>query len=270
MEILQAILLGFVQGVTEVLPISSSAHLVLMPWFFNFKDPGLSFDVALHLGTLVAILVYFNKDILNIVKGGVGIIRKKDPSDLYQKLFIFLIIGTIPGVLAGFFLNDLAESEFRSPLLIAGMVFVFAIILFFADRYGERANKKKTLDEMKAKNAIAIGLAQAVAIVPGVSRSGVTMTAGLFSKMKREEAARFSFILSVPIIVGAFIFKIRDLSLEQIFSAVFIFGFLSALLAAFLSVRFLMNFVKTHNFNIFVVYRIGLAALIVIIYFLRN
>ena len=266
MNIIQAIFLGIIQGITEVLPISSSGHLVLIPWIFNFKDPGLSFDVALHLGTLLAIVGFFYRDILNILKGGFDLVTKKDPSDFYQKMFLFLAVATVPGVLAGIFLEKYASDAFRSPILIASMLVLFGLVLFVADRLDV---KPKTLQRISFIDALTIGISQAVAIIPGVSRSGITISAGLFIKLTREDAARFSFLLSVPIILGAAVYELKDLSYESLFSSIFIAGFVAAAISSFLSVKFLLSFVRNHNFNVFVYYRIVLAAVIVVISLLK-
>lgn len=267
MEIIQAIFLGVVQGITEVLPISSSGHLVLMPWLFDFKDPGLSFDVALHLGTLFAIVGFFYHDILNILKGGLDLATRKDPSDFYQKMFLFLAAATVPGVLAGVFLEKYASDTLRSPILIAFMLVIFGLVLFIADRLDA---KPKKLERISFIDALTIGISQAIAIIPGVSRSGITISTGLFRKLTREDAAKFSFLLSIPIILGASIYELKDISSESLFSSVFIAGFLAAAISSFLSVKFLLSFVRNHNFDVFVYYRIVLAAVIVGVYFLKN
>ena len=266
MEIIQAIILGVVQGITEVLPISSSGHLVLFPWFFNFKDPGLSFDVALHLGTLLAIVSIFRNDILNILKGGLNIITKKDPSDFYQKLFLFLAVATVPGIVAGVFLKNYAENAFRNPIIIAGTLVLFGLILYIADKLDI---KPKNLEKITFLDSVAIGISQAIAIIPGVSRSGITISAGLFRKLNREDGARFSFILSVPIILGAGLYQLKELSFESLVSPVFIIGFLAAFISSFASVKFLMSFVRNHSFNVFVYYRMVLAVVIILVYFLK-
>lgn len=267
MDIIQAILLGVVQGVTEILPISSSGHLVLMPWLFDFEDPGLSFDVALHLGTLLAIVLVFYGDIGRVLKGGVDLLTKKDFSDPYQRLVVFLGVGTVPGVVAGVLLEKYANSVFRSPLLIAATLIFFAGILFYADKTG---SKTGNLEGMTVYQGLGIGAAQALAIVPGVSRSGVTISAGLLGGLGREDAARFSFLLSIPIILGAAVFQLKDMPAAGLFSAVFVAGFLSAAISSFVSVRFVLSFVRKHSFNVFVYYRIMLSALIVAVYFLKQ
>lgn len=267
MELFYAALLGVIQGITEVLPISSSGHLVLAPWLFNFEDPGLSFDVAVHGGTLVAVITFFYRDILKILSGGINLVTKRDLSDNYQGLFIFLGVATVPGVFAGVFLEQYAESTLRNPLIIAGTLFVFALLLYYVDK---TSRKKRDLGSMTLTQSLGIGLSQALAIIPGVSRSGITITAGLFSNLKREEATRFSFLLSVPIILGAAIFGLRGLEISELLSSYFLVGFFSSAIAGFLSIRLLLNYVKKHSFNVFVFYRIVLAAIIVLIYFYRS
>lgn len=267
MTLIQAIILGIVQGLTEVLPISSSGHLVLVPWFFHFPDPGLSFDVALHFGTLLAIGGFFFWDFVYILKGGVGLITKRDQTDFYQRFFVLLAIATIPGVIAGVFLDKYAEHAFRNPLLIALMLFVFGIVLFVADKLDI---KPKSLDKIDLPDSLVVGFSQALAIIPGVSRSGITITAGLFRKFTRDDAARFSFILSFPIILGAAVFKIRHISGSEMFSPVFIAGVLASFITGILTIKFLMDFLRKHSFNVFVYYRILLAAAIVVVYFARR
>lgn len=264
MEITQAIFLGLVQGITEVLPISSSGHLVLVPWFFDFSDPGLSFDVALHLGTLLAILTYFRRDWINIIKGFFSVIKSRKITSPAEKLPFFILLATVPGALAGYFLESQAESAFRNPLLIALTTFIFAVILLIAEKTG----RKKEDKNRNWKNALITGVAQALAIVPGVSRSGVTMSGGMFLGFNREAAARFSFLISAPIIMGATVFSLRDSTLETFASPVFWGGFLAAIGASFISVKFLMNFVRSHKLNIFAYYRFLLVIIIVTVYFL--
>ncbi len=266
MNVFDAIILGLVQGMTEVLPISSSGHLVLVPWFFKFEDPGLSFDVALHMGTLVAIVAYFRVDILNIIKSFLKTLKTRQIKSFDDKLPYFLIIATVPGALAGYFLGDLAEGAFRNPLLIAFTTFFFGLVLLLAERHGQQRTK---IESNTLKSSLLTGLAQAIAIIPGTSRSGITMTAGLFQGFTRESAARFSFLISIPIILGAGLVEVRKIPVEDLTSLVFWAGLISAVIASFASVKFLMNFVKNHKLNIFSYYRFGLAAVIVVLYLLR-
>src|SRR5262245_4266305 len=179
MNLFQSIVLGAVQGVTEFLPISSTAHLILTPWFFGWPDPGLGFDIALHLGTLVALLLYFRAEWFQLAQGGVALLRgqRRDPN---ARLLTFLILGTIPGLIAGALLNNLAETTLRRPLVIASALIVLALVLVVAERIGRRQTK---LEDMSAGDALAVGCAQALAIIPGVSRSGITIPAGLFRRL---------------------------------------------------------------------------------------
>lgn len=266
MNIFEAIVLGLVQGVTEVLPISSSGHLVLIPWIFHFPDPGLDFDVALHLGTLLAIIVFFLPDWIKIVQGFFAGIKKRRFASYDEKLPLFILVSTIPGFLAGYFLNDMAETTFRSPLLIAGTVSIFGIVLILAEKSAEGAVRTKKADY---KSSLLTGMAQAVAIIPGVSRSGITISAGMFQGFTREAAAKFSFLISAPIILGAGVFEMKDMAMTDFADTIFWTGLISSVIASFLSIRFLMSFVKNHKLNMFAYYRFVLAALILVIYFWR-
>jgi undecaprenyl-diphosphatase len=264
-NIFDAIFLGLVQGITEVLPISSSGHLVLLPWFFSFNDPGLAFDVALHLGTLLAIIAYFWPDLLAIVKSFLETLKTRQIKDFNDRLPYFILLATIPGILAGYFLNNTAESVFRNPLLIASTTFFFGLVLIWAESY----KKTKKIENNTYKSSFLTGLAQAIAIIPGVSRSGITISAGMFQGFSREATAKFSFLISVPIIAGAGLVEIRKIPVHEYTTLVFWAGLISAVVASFLSVKFLMNFIKSHKLNIFAYYRFGLAVLIIILYLWR-
>lgn len=262
MNLFDAVFLGIIQGVTEVLPISSSGHLVLVPWFFHFEDPGLSFDVALHVGTLVAIIAYFWADVLSIIKSFLKTLKTRQIKNFNDRLPYFVLLATVPGVIAGFFLNDLAEKAFRSPLLIALTTSFFGLILIWA----ENSAKNKPFEKNTTKTSLITGIAQAVAIIPGTSRSGITMSAGMFQDFTRESAAKFSFLISIPIIAGAGLVEVRKIPAQDFTTTIFWAGLVSAIVASFISVKFLMSFVKSHKLNIFAYYRFALAALIVIYY----
>jgi undecaprenyl-diphosphatase len=254
MTIFQAIIFGIVQGLTEFLPISSTAHLVLLPWFLGWPDPGLSFDVALHLGTLVALAIYFWRD-------WIALLRK-------PRMIMFIIVATIPGALAGLLFESQVESALRSPKIIALMLALMALVLVVAELKGRR---KKDLDHVTWADAVTVGLAQAFALVPGVSRSGSTITAGLFVGMQRETAARFSFYLSAPIIAGAVGKKMLDifeagLTSDQI--PPFIIGIASAGIVGYLSIAFLLRYLQTHNTFLFVYYRLALAVVVFLAFWL--
>ncbi len=262
-SIWQAIILGLVQGLGEFLPISSSAHLVLAPWFLQFTDPGLAFDAVLHLGTLFAVLTYFWKDWLEILGLAFGV--KKDGNNYNKKSLWILVLATIPGALAGYFFESQAETIFRSPLVIAFTLSFVGLLLFLADKY---AKHKKKLKEISWKESLVIGLAQALAIVPGVSRSGATITAGLFSGLSRISAAKFSFLLSTPIILGASLFKLPDLWKSGL-GVSFWVGLLVSAVSGYLAIKYLLKFVKKASYKIFFWYRLILASLIILVYFLR-
>lgn len=265
MTIFQALILGLVQGITEMLPISSSGHLVLVPYIFKFPDPGLAFSVALHIGTLVALVLYFWRDWLKILVDGIKIVRTRKIETFEQRLAGYLILASIPGAIFGFLLEEQAETVFRNPLVIVFALVGLGLLLLLA---GRKENTKK-LSDMNPKNAIMIGLAQAVALIPGVSRSGITMTAGLFSGFKREEAAKFSFMMSAPIIAGAGLLKLGDIAATDI-NAAFIVGFIASGVSSLLSIGFLLNFVKEHKFDVFAYYRFALAALILFLIIIRG
>jgi undecaprenyl-diphosphatase len=266
MTLFQAIVLGFVQGATEFLPISSTAHLVLVPWFFGWTDPGLGFDIALHLGTLVALLFYFRAEWLALLQGGVDVLRgRRDNPN--ARLMLFIVGATIPALIAGALLSDFADSTLRHPLIIATTLIVLAIVLVIAERTGKREIK---LDQMTMGDAITIGCAQAVAIIPGVSRSGVTITAALFRGMTRDAAARFSFLLSTPIIGAAVSKSLVDgvrHGFPSISASDAIVGIIVSGIVGYLSIAFLIRYLATRNTYIFVYYRIALGLLVLAAYF---
>ncbi|MDN5325687.1 MAG: undecaprenyl-diphosphatase [Moorella sp. (in: firmicutes)] len=261
MTVLQAIVLGLVQGLGEFLPISSSAHLILTPWFFRWPDPGLTFDVALHLGTLIAVIAYFWRDITELVLSGLGRPRSQD-----GRLFWYLIVASIPGAIFGVLFEKQAETIFRSPLLIALTLTLMGLGLWGADRVGR---KRRQLDDVNLFDGIIVGISQALAIIPGVSRSGITMTAGLLTGMERETAARFSFLMSVPIIAGAALLKLKDLPLREV-NLAFIAGVLTAAVVGFLAIKFLLQYLRRGSYLLFTGYRILLAALVVAVFWLRR
>lgn len=263
MTIFQAIIFGAVQGLTEFLPISSTAHLILLPWFMGWPDPGLAFDVALHLGTLVSLLIYFRSEWIALIKSGLGILggRTQSPD---ARMAMLIVVATIPGAAAGALFEHKIEEAFRSPQLIAIMLIVMALVLLIAEIVGHR---KKSIDEVSWKEAITVGIAQAFAIVPGVSRSGSTITAGLFLNLKRDAAARFSFYLSAPIIAGAVGKKTIDilksgLGLEQL--TPFIVGIIVSGVVGYMAIAFLMRYLQTHNTLLFVFYRILLGVVVLL------
>lgn len=269
MELFQAFILGMVQGLGEFLPISSSAHLIITPYLFGWPDQGLAFDIALHWGTLIAVLAYFRKDVWNLARGFVHSLLPKTRNfkdNIYQKLSWLVIVATIPAAVIGKIFESEVETAFRNPILIATTLAVVGFILLIADKYG---HKLKSLEKSTWGNAIVIGLAQAVAIIPGISRSGATITAGLMQGFTREAAAKFSFLMSVPIILGAGIIKIPDISQIENHGPVIV-GFLSAMIFGFLAIKYMLRYIATKSFAVFAWYRFALAAVIIVVYFLRS
>lgn len=262
MDMIQAVVLGLVQGLGEFLPISSSAHLVLVPWLMNWVYSGLTFDIALHFGTLIAVVIYFWKDWIKLLHKGFT-----KPKEREGKLFWYLVLATIPGGIIGLLLEDIAETVFRHPVLIACMLILLGIILYVVDRQGK---KQIDVEQITLKTSFLIGLSQALAIIPGVSRSGVTMTMALALGMTREGAARFSFLLSAPIILGAAAVKMPEIIANPaMIDAGFIVGMIVACLSGLAAIGFLLRYVQTKTFLPFVIYRFGLGILILSVAFYR-
>lgn len=262
MTVASAVFLGVLQALGEFLPISSSAHLALFPFFSGEAYQGLTYDVALHLATLIAVVAYFWKDLLNLTKCGLTKPKSED-----GRLFWYIGLATIPAALAGYFLQDAAENVFRNPLMMAAMLIIFACILMFADRFSAKNKNKKEVFTLGAM--MLIGCAQAVAIMPGVSRSGVTITAALLLGFNRAKSAKVSFFLSMPVIAGAAVLKLKDVALSEINTA-FAAGFFAAMICGWLVIKFLMKYIQTHTFDLFVYYRFALGALIIALYFFKG
>jgi undecaprenyl-diphosphatase len=260
MNILHALFLGIVQGLTEFLPISSSGHLALLEHYFKVQEAGLAFDVLLHVGTLVALIAYFWQDWMDMFR---AVLWPERFNRVERRLFWYLVAATIPGAVAGFLLEKKAETVFRAPARIAILLGVMGIILYLADRL---ARHQRRLPGVTLTDALLIGLAQALAIMPGVSRSGSTMTMGLFLGFTRETAARFSFLLSTPIIFGAGFYHalklLPDSGANNFFSLPHVLGFLAAVVSSYLTIKFLLRFLQRHTFVIFALYRIVVAALV--------
>jgi undecaprenyl-diphosphatase len=269
MELLQAFILGMVQGLGEFLPISSSGHLIIVHWLFGTEKGSLGFDLALHWGTLLAVVVYFRNDIVLIIRGFWHSLFKSSrdmQNNIYQKLSWLIIVASIPGAIVGKVLEEKAEDTFRNPLLVAINLAVFGIVLLVVDTLGK---KQKNLDRITWKDSLVVGFSQALAIIPGVSRSGATMAGGLGLGFKRADAARFSFLMSIPIIFGAGLLKAGDFTKGTSVPEVVV-GFLSAAIFGFLSIKFLLQYLARHDFKVFVWYRLVAAAIILGIYFLRQ
>ena len=251
----QAVTLGVLQGLGEFLPISSSAHLILAPWFLGWPDPGLTFDVALHVGTLLAVVLYFWRDWVRLL------VAAPRPRSADGRTFWMLILGSIPGAVAGVLLDDMAERAFRAPLLIAVTLSLMGLALLAADRWGARDRGEA---DIRPLDALWIGVAQALAIVPGVSRSGITIAVARWRGIERAAAARFSFLLGTPIIAGAALFKLRHLvDMPGGVTGPFLAGIAAAALVGALCIAFLLRYLQRAGLTVFVVYRLLLAGLVV-------
>jgi undecaprenyl-diphosphatase len=256
----QAIILGAVQGLAEFLPISSSAHLILVPWLFRWKDPGLAFDVALHMGTLLALLIYYREDWIAMARSVGG----GQPAE--RHLLLLLITASIPGAVIGLAFEKQAETTFRSPILIAIAMAILAILLWFFDKVSPQ---KRTMSEMTYWDALAIGFSQALAIIPGVSRSGATITMARAIRVERSDSANFSFLMATPIIAGAGLVEARKLFHEGVDWSVGL-GFISAAVFGLIAIAFLIRYVRTRDYVPFAIYRLLLAALVIAVFFVRG
>jgi undecaprenyl-diphosphatase len=258
----QALILGLIQGLSEFLPISSSAHLTLAPWLFHWPDPGLAFDVALHVGTLVAVLTYFRAQWISLILAAKSIVVHRRVETEEERRVIFLIIATIPGAIAGLALESYAESTFRDPRLIAVVLIVMGIVLWLVDRV---AAQERPLSSMRWIDALFIGLAQMFAILPGVSRSGSTITAGRALRMTRESAAVFSFLMSMPIIAAASILKVPHVLKTEGFSAPLLVGVLASAISGWLAIAILLRFVLRSSYGVFAAYRVVVGLIVLAI-----
>ena len=262
MQIYQAIILGIVQGLTELLPISSSAHLFIIPWFFNWDIPE-SFDVALHFGTLLAIGLFFFKDWIELIKGGYKQLVKKEKSRA-GTMFWYIVIATIPGGIIGFILDKFAADLLTRPLIIAIALIVMGVILYIVDKKAER---KTDYEHLTLKQTFIIGCSQALAFIPGVSRSGVTVTTGRLLGVKREAAAKYTFMLSGPIVLAATIFKLKDFI--EFFTIAnttgiiaFVIGVLASFIVGIIVIKFLLEYLRKGSFKVFAIYRVIIGLLI--------
>jgi len=271
MPIHQAIVLGIVQGLAEFLPISSSAHLILVPWVLGWDDPGLAFDVALHWGTLFAVLIVFWRDWVQLISAGLRSLGDRRFLDTPERrLFWGLVVATIPGAIVGKLLGDLAEEKLRSPLLIAVTMSVMGVLLWAADKSGRKA---KLAEQMTMGEAAGIGVAQAFALIPGVSRSGSTITLGLAFGYTREAIARFTFLLSTPIIFGAGLLKFPKM-LREMHSGASPLGWdglaagcIASAIVGALVIRWLLAYLRTRTFAVFAIYRLVVAAGILVLWY---
>jgi len=259
------IVLSLIQGLTELLPVSSSAHLMILPWLFKISDPGFAFDVALHLGTLLALVIYFFKDWIQIIQLGLNSKTQiKANSPYTHKTLWFLIMATLPVVIVGLVFNDKLENLLRQPLITAGSLIIFGILLWLADKYSK---KTVILNSMTSKDALFVGAAQVLALVPGVSRSGATMTAALHRNFTKEMAARFSLLLSMPAILGAAILEIKNIFAIPLGTLVLAISVTA--LSSYLAIKFLMARINKIGYKGFAIYRIVLALIVILTYCLR-
>ena len=254
MTFFQAFVLGVLQGATEFLPVSSSGHLVLVPWLLNWSASSLLFDTVVHLGTLVAVIIYFWADIIELFKGFWSSLRHRSLATPFERLPWLVILGAIPGAVLGYLLDDWFESLFGSPIIVSCLLLVTGVFLFVSDRLGRR---ERNMRQISVCDAVVMGLGQALAIAPGISRSGSTISAGLLSGLDRPTAARFSFIMGIPLIAGAAVFKISDAFSGAAMGeswGVLAVGFVAAALCGYFAIRWLLNLVQKHSIKGFAYY----------------
>jgi undecaprenyl-diphosphatase len=267
----QALVLGVVQGLTELLPISSSGHLILVPWaadwtYLEQNDRfNQTFDVALHLGTLVAVAAYFWKDVVRLVRAWVGSIGRRSVESSDERIAWFVLVATIPAGLAGLLGENLIADHLGEPWQILIFLAAGALLLLWADR----SPQTRAMDDLGLRNAVVVGLAQALALAPGVSRSGITITAGRFMKLDRDGAARFSFYLLLPTVLGAVLLKgVQDVLLGDLpggWTGPFLVGTLAALGSGLLAIEWLLGYVRRHTYGVFVAFRLVVAAIVLLV-----
>jgi len=267
--VLQALVMGIVQGLTEFLPVSSSGHLIIVPYLLGWDDAfitSLAFSVMLHMGTLVALLVYFRADWLRLVPAGLAAVRDRSlRDDPDRRLAWLLIAATIPAALAGLLLNDLIEQRFRQVGLVALMLVVGGVILWLADRWGSR---DREVGDVTFPVALGIGAAQALALVPGISRSGISISAARLAGLDREAAARFSFLMATPVTAGAGVFEARKLLTGEagvdVAIAPLLVGMIASLGSGLVAIHFMLRYLRTRSLSVFVAYRFVLAAVVLV------
>lgn len=263
----QAIALGVIQGLSEFLPISSSGHLALVPWLLGWEDPGLSFDVALHLGTLIAVLWYFRMEWLLLIKAAFGILITGRVETPEKRRVVYLIVATIPGAIGGFLLQGQAETAFRNPQIIAIALIVMGIVLWLVDK---AVDQRRILGEMRWIDALLIGLSQVIALIPGVSRSGSTITTARGLRFDRESAAEFSFLMSMPIIAAAVFIEGPKALQEGGITNELMSGVVASAISGWLAISILMRFVTRHSYGIFAFYRVALGIVVLAVLYARG
>ena len=254
MGILEAIVMGVVQGLTEFVPISSSGHLIIAHELFGTTDSTLLFDVALHVGTLLALTIFFWKDLLGLAKNCLS-------NNSQGKLARIIVAGTVPAALIGFLFSDQIDSALRKPSTVVVTMLVMGLLMLWVEKY---SSKKREIDSVSMNDGLTIGFAQALALIPGVSRSGATITTGMIKGLKRADAARFSFLMAVPITVGAIAGSVLGAEPGELSgqSGIFAIGILAALVSGLLAIRFLLKFLSNNSLNVFAYYRIALAVIV--------
>jgi undecaprenyl-diphosphatase len=261
-KIIEGIIYGIIQGLTEFIPISSTAHIRIVPALLHWDDPGAAYTAVIQIGTLIATLVYFRNDIIELIKGFFNALKTKSFSDPYARLSLLIIVGTIPISIFGLTLKKYIEGDFRGLYVIAASLIILAIVLFIAEKI---AAKKKDLKEITVWDGIIIGFAQAVALIPGSSRSGVTITAGLFCGLKRETAARYSFLLSIPAVFLSGFYELyseRAALLNENIIGLILSTVVSGVVGYF-AIAFLINYLKTRSNLVFIIYRLVLGVIII-------
>jgi len=277
MSLIQAIILALVQALTEFLPVSSTAHLILFPWLLNWPDPGLAFDVALHAGTLLAVVLYFFKDWVTLILCGLGLpYPSSDTAEqvaMHRRTFWYMVVGTIPAAILGKLFHHQIEDELRKPLIIGISLVAVAVVMWWADA---KSKLQRKLESANLADAVSIGSAQAVALWPGVSRSGITITTGLFRGFTREAATRFSFLLSAPVIAGAVLTELPrlvkmhkagglDLPLFTLVTSILVSG-----CAGYLVIAFFLRYLQTRTLRPFIIYRLAFGIAVLILAFLHK
>ncbi|WGL16727.1 undecaprenyl-diphosphate phosphatase [Microbulbifer bruguierae] len=266
MDILQIVFLSLIQGITEFLPISSSAHLILPTQVLGWPDQGLAFDVAVHFGSLIAVILYFRKDVWHLIRDGLGGFKTGQFSD-EGRLAWLIVLATIPAGLAGLVFKDFVETHLRSSAVIATTTIVFGVLLWWADVGGKRRDE---LGKLNWKKALMIGGAQALALIPGTSRSGITMTAALMLGMKREAAARFSFLMSIPVIaLSALLLTLELLGTDSVVWGDIILGVVLSGISAYLCIHFFLQFISRIGMAPFAIYRLLLGGALIWMIFAR-
>jgi undecaprenyl-diphosphatase len=263
-DLLRAVLLGVVQGLTEFLPISSSAHLAIVPKLLGWEDPGAAYTAVVQIGTELAVVLYFWNDIWTIGSGWVrGVFSREARREPQWRMGWFIIIGSLPIVVLGLLLQDLIDSEFRNLWVIGTTLIVLGVVLGIAERVGR---KVKPLEQMNARDAVLLGLAQAGALVPGVSRSGATISMGLFLGYERAVATRYAFLLAIPAVVGAGVYKLKDISGDNTYGwGPTVVGTVISFVVGLAVIHWLLRYVSTRSYAPFVAYRIGLGALVLVL-----